>query len=107
MVTDVSGTTITISPGLYSAYTNLPMVASWSPTVYAGVENLQVYANKTGYNANFALTGCAYCWIKGVESNYTDGDHVDVYFGFHDEIRDSYFSNSFLHSPGTWLHTII
>jgi len=101
MVTDVSGTTITISPGLYSAYTNLPMVASWSPTVYAGVENLQVYANKTGYNANFALTGCAYCWIKGVESNYTDGDHVDVYFGFHDEIRDSYFSNSFLHSPGT------
>jgi hypothetical protein len=35
-----------------------------------------------------------------VESNYADGDHVDVYWGFRDEIRDSYFSNAFLHVPG-------
>jgi hypothetical protein len=67
---------------------------------FAGVEDLQVYANNTGYGANFGMSRCAYCWIKGVESNYADGDHVEVYWGFHDEIRDSYFSNAFLHSPG-------
>jgi polysaccharide export outer membrane protein len=66
----------------------------------AGVEDLQVRANQTGYAANFGMLGCAYCWIKGVESNYTDGDHVEVYWGYHDEIRDSYFSNAFLHKPG-------
>ena len=68
---------------------------------YAGVENLQVYANNTGYGSNFGMSACAYCWVKGVESNYTDGDHVEVYWGYHDEIRDSYFSNAFLHTPGT------
>jgi len=40
--------------------------------------------------------------VKGVESNYTDGDHVSVYWGYRDEIRDSYFSNAFLHTPGTY-----
>ena len=100
-VTGVSGTTLTISPGLYGAYTNSPMVALiYGEEVYAGVENLQVYANNTGYAANFSMSACAYCWVKGVESNYTDGDHVDVSSGYHDEIRDSYFSNAFSHSPG-------
>jgi polysaccharide export outer membrane protein len=68
---------------------------------YAGVEDLQVRANQTGYAANFGMLGCAYCWVKGVESNYTDGDHVELYWGYRDEIRDSYFSNAFLHMPGT------
>ena len=100
MVTGVSGDTISIAPGLYSAYTKAPMVAPFSATAHAGVEDLQVHANNTGYSTNFELSACAYCWIKGVESNYTDGDHVEVYFGYHDEIRDSYFSNAYLHSPG-------
>jgi hypothetical protein len=100
-VTDVSGTTVTISPGLYGAYTNTPIAVPFRmAAAYAGVEDLQVYANNTGYLANFAMSECAYCWIKGVESNYTDGDHVTVYWGFHDEIRDSYFSNAFVHVPG-------
>jgi hypothetical protein len=101
-VTGVSEKTIKISPGLYSGYTNMPIAVPFNMSAsYAGVEDLQVYANNTGYAANFGMSECAYCWIKGVESNYTDGDHVEVYWGFHDEIRDSYFSNAFLHSPGT------
>ncbi len=100
-VTAISGKIVTISPGLYGAYTNTPFAVPFNMSVsYAGVEDLQVFANNTGYAANFALSECAYCWVKGVESNYTDGDHVEVYWGFRDEIRDSYFSNAFLHSPG-------
>jgi hypothetical protein len=102
-VTGVSGNTVTIAPGLYGAYTNAPIAVPFSMSAsYAGVENLQVYANNTGYGANFGLSACAYCWVKGVESNYTDGNHVSVYWGYRDEIRDSYFSNSFLHTPGTY-----
>jgi hypothetical protein len=100
-VTGVKGKTISISPGLYTDYTNTPVAVSFSMSEkYAGVEDLQVYANNSGYAANFGMSKCAYCWIKGVESNYADGDHVEVYWGFHDEIRDSYFSNAFLHSAG-------
>jgi O-antigen/teichoic acid export membrane protein len=100
-VKEISDKAITIAPGLYGAYTNAPVAVPFSMSAsYAGVEDLQVYANNTGYAANFGLSECAYCWVKGVESNYTDGDHVEVYWGFHDEIRDSYFSNAFLHTPG-------
>jgi hypothetical protein len=100
-VKSIAGTSITVTPALYSAYSDTPIAVPFSMSAsYAGVEDLQVYANNTGYAANFGMLGCAYCWIKGVESNYTDGDHVEVYWGFHDEIRDSYFSNAFLHQPG-------
>lgn len=100
-VTGVSGRKISFSPGLYSGYTNTPLAVPFDMSeIYAGVEDLQVYATNTGYAANFKMSECAYCWIKGVESNYADGDQVEVYWGFHDEIRDSYFSNAFLHIPG-------
>lgn len=100
-VTAVSGATATISPALFGRYTHEPVAVPFDMAAsFAGVEDLQVHANNTGYDTNFKLAMCAYCWIKGVESNYADGDHVDVLWGFHDEIRDSYFSNAYRHSPG-------
>jgi hypothetical protein len=102
-VTGVSGSTVTIAPGLYGAYTQSPIAVPFNMSAtYAGVENLQVYANNTGYAADFGLSSCAYCWVKGVEGNYTDGDQLEDYWGYRDEIRDSYFSNAFLHEPGTY-----
>jgi hypothetical protein len=100
-VTAVAGKLVSISPALYSAYLREPVAVPFDMSATrAGVEDLQVRANNTGYNASFALSMCAYCWVRGVESNYADGDHVDVFWGFRDEIRDSYFSNAFLHVPG-------
>ena len=100
-VTSVSGSSVGIAPGLYSGYANTPLAAPFSATESAGVEDLQVYANNTGYTADFYMSGCAGCWVKGVEGNYTDGDFVEVHWGYHDEIRDSYCSNSYRHTPGT------
>jgi len=100
-ITAVKGDRVTISPGLYSAYTSTPIAVPFSMAAsYAGVESLQVFATDSGYDASFGMAQCAYCWVKGVESNYTDQDIVEVFWGFHDEIRDSYFSNAFLHEPG-------
>lgn len=102
-VTSVSGTTIGISPGLYGAYTSNPVAVPFAMSAsYAGVENLQVYANNTGAGTNFGMSMCAYCWVKGVEGNYTDGNLAEVSWGYRDEIRDSYFSNAYLHTPGTY-----
>ncbi len=101
-VMGVSGTTISISPGLYGAYTNSPIAVPFSMSAsYAGVEDLQVKANNTGAGTNFVMSRCAYCWARGVEGNYTDGNQAEVSWGYHDEIRDSYFSNAYLHTPGT------
>jgi len=101
-VTSVSGTSIGITPGLYSAYTQTPQAVPFNASAkYAGVEDLQVYANNSGYTANFQLRQCAYCWLKGVEGNYTDGDHLQIHWGYRDEIRDSYFTNAYHHAPGT------
>lgn len=100
-VTGVLGDSVAFTPGLYGSYTHAPIAVPFSMAEsYAGVEELQVVANNTGYDANFGMSACAYCWIKGVESNYADGDHVEVQWGFRDEIRDSYFSNAFQHQPG-------
>lgn len=82
--------------------TTLPLADPFSATKYAGVENLQIYANHTGAGSDIVMNQCAYCWVKGVEDNYTDGDHVDVSLGYHDEIVNSYFSNAFLHTPGQY-----
>jgi hypothetical protein len=100
-VTSVSGNTIGVSPGLYISYTLTPLATSFSMGAkYAGVEDLQVYMNDTGYVANFYFSGAAYSWIKNVESNYTDGDHAQLHWGYRNEIRDSYFHDAFTHSPG-------
>ncbi|HVX56544.1 MAG TPA: hypothetical protein VHA37_02325, partial [Candidatus Saccharimonadales bacterium] len=100
-VTAVSGNTVSVAPSLYSAYTHDPVAVPFDmAATAAGVEDLQVRANNTGYGANFLLQLCARCWLRGVESNYADGDHVSIQWGFRDEVRDSYFSNAYLHVPG-------
>lgn len=100
-VTSVVGNTVSFTPGLYTAYTLAPIAVPFAMSAeYAGVEDLQVYANNTGYAANFGLSACAYCWVRRVESNYADGDHVNIEWGFRDEVRDSYFSNAFRHEAG-------
>jgi hypothetical protein len=100
-VTAVTGNTLTISPELYSAYTHEAVAVPFEMAASrAGVEDLQVKANNTGYATNFLMDMCAYCWVRGAEGNYADGDHVTMQWGYRDEVRDSYFSNAYLHVPG-------
>jgi hypothetical protein len=101
-VESISGNTVTIAPGLYGAYTNSPTVVPFKAAAkYAGVEDLQIYANNTGYTNQAYLDECAYCWVKGVEFNYSDGNPIEVDWGYRDEIRDSYISNAYTHEPGS------
>jgi len=100
-VTGVTANAVSISPALYAAYAHDPIAVPFDMAVLAaGVEDLQVRANNTGYGANFLMDMCAGCWVRGVESNYADGDHVSVQWGYRDEVRDSYFSNAFRHVAG-------
>jgi hypothetical protein len=101
-ITSVSGTTIGITPGLYRTYDKTPRATLWTAGAkYAGLENLQVYSNNTGYTAVEMMNATAYCWIKGVMNNFADGDHVRAFNSYRGEIRESYFSNAFNHQPGS------
>jgi hypothetical protein len=102
-VTSVSGSTVGITP-LYKNYSspNSPLA---NPVAMgcqnAGVENLQLYMNNTGYTANILMAATAFCWVLNIESNYADGDHLESYFSYRGEIRHSHFHDGFTHSPGT------
>lgn len=103
-VTSVNGTTVGINPPLYWTYNSSlsPQAVPFNANIkYAGVESLTVRCNKTGYHSNFRMSDAAYCWLKNVEGDYTDGDHVDVYWSYRCEIRDSFFHDAFTHSPGS------
>lgn len=103
-VTSISGNVVGISPGLYSDYpsANSPTAVPFTASAkYAGVESLQVNENNTGYTNNLAIHTCAYCWIKGVQATYTDGDFIDVRWSYRNEIRDNYCTNAYHHAPGT------
>jgi hypothetical protein len=101
-VTGVSGNTVSVSPGLYVDYKQSPLATRVTMGARnAGVEDLQVYMNNTGYTSNFRMEGAAYSWVKNVESNYTDGDHAQLHWSFRNEIRDSYFHDAFTHSAGS------
>jgi hypothetical protein len=100
----ISGNTVTIAaPGLYSPYTNTPTAVYFTPAVqYAGLRDVQIYAGNVGLGADVVITKCAFCYVKGVEGNYADGNWVTVSDSYRFEIRDSDFSGTFDHGAGTF-----
>jgi uncharacterized repeat protein (TIGR02059 family) len=108
-VVAISGTTLTIDPPLYHAYSSACAPEVWelnqgnSMTTYAGVEDLSVFRiqpqTQDGYS-NFKFVAAAYCWLKNVESHNTIFWHVDLDRTFRCEIRDSLFSNGVFRSGG-------
>lgn len=106
LITGVSGNDITFTPPLYWKLSsgNSPEALAYAPMIqWAGVEDLKIYSNGTavGQGCNFPMFGYINCWVKNVESDYCDGDHVTLRRGLFAEIRDSYFHNGYTHAPGS------
>lgn len=111
-ITNVSGTTVTFTPALYTNYSNTPMASPYGPVIgsqpdatMAGVENLQLYATNSAPNslvngAMISLWHADEVWVKNVEDNWADSNHVAIGYCYRCEVRDSYFSNAFVHSSG-------
>ena len=55
-MTAVNGNTVSISPALYVSYARSPLATRFSMGAKnAGVEDLQVYMNNTGFTTNFRM----------------------------------------------------
>jgi hypothetical protein len=95
-----SATQITIkAPGVaYDHSSSLsPQAFYWNTSgggniTYAGVESLKVNANSND-NA-IAMPFCDYCWVKNVSVVNIARASVLFWWGYRDEVRDSYFSAS-------------
>jgi hypothetical protein len=100
---DTATGTVTFLPALYWTYDPAlaPQAVPWPMGLkWAGAEDLTVRCNNTGYRTNFMMAACAYCWLRNVEGDYTDGDQVDIIASFQCEVRDSTFHDSFNKGPG-------
>ncbi len=98
-----SPTQITIAaPGISHDYTPslAPQAFYWNTNgaqgpgniKYAGVEDMKINANSVDYAIGMPF--CDYCWVKNVTITNIARSAVFFWWGFHDEVRDSYISAS-------------
>lgn len=113
-ITAINGTTVTITPGIYmpnwrtsqtpQAWT-LGVVGATVATM-EGLEDLLINtAGAASGGTGLSLMNCYQCWVKGVASlrDAVQRNHMWLYQGVHEEIRDCYFygSNGTSSSYGT------
>jgi hypothetical protein len=78
-VTAINNKTITLAQPLFTNYTRSPEAVPFPAQVKnAGLEDLKLYLNNTGVGQNISMFNAAYCWVKNIESDYSDGDHIWV-----------------------------
>lgn len=99
-----TSTSLTISPGLYMANwsaTKTPQ-AWWatSPSQFIGIENIQFDSTNNGISpapnqcsagVGISIYNADNVWLKGVEGVLTGRAQVQINWGAHNTIRDSYF----------------
>jgi hypothetical protein len=61
----------------------------------AGIENLKIHRPTQKDNYNILIQGCYNCWVRNIESSYTQKAHINLNRSYHVEIRDSYFHHSY------------
>ena len=71
------------------------MSAWWgtSPAQYDGFEDFSLDSTTgvSGSEAGINLNNCSNCWVKGVTSINTPQAHVNIEYGTHDTVSNSYF----------------
>jgi hypothetical protein len=104
-VTAKNGSVLTLSQPLYytpftTAVGSEPAGAKYNiitfPTQKAGYEYFHVIATgDIGQNSIIKMQGCLFCWVKGVETQYTGSNsnsaHVLMQWSYGNEIRDGYY----------------
>jgi hypothetical protein len=103
-ITAVNGNTVTFDTPFHHNYTtagSAQLSTFQQPILYrVGIEELQLFNGTAGGNGNFIMGGCAYCWVKHIESRWADGAGVWLTNCFRCELRDSYIHESANPNPG-------
>ena len=98
----VNGTTVTfdtpITYPFHTAYSARLLTYSAQPLHGAGIENLFIWGGTA--SGNIAISDCAYCWVKNVESAWSTGDSVSLTETFDNVVRDSFIHETPQPVPG-------
>lgn len=94
-VTGISGSNVTISPGLYMPNWSAAKSpgAWWGNTIIkgAGLENLSIDNSNSNAQSNIRLQNAENCWVRGVRSLNGDRNHVWMFIASHNTIESNYF----------------
>lgn len=97
-VTNISGSTVTITPGLYMPNwsAGLNPGAWWSDSTVTGVgiEDLSLDHHVSDEQAGITFMNATNCWVKGIRSLVANRNHVWLYLSAKNIVRDSYFYSS-------------
>jgi hypothetical protein len=105
-VSAVNGTTITFNtPITYPFHTanaaQLTVYTGGSFLRNAGVEDLFVWGGMGGDgHGNISVVNCAYCWVKNVESSWSNGTSIGFYSTIRSVLRDSFIHETPNPNPG-------
>jgi hypothetical protein len=94
-IASISGNTVTFStdfPITYKVSQTAHLLPVANQTNFSGVEDLYSYGGYFG--ASIPIYGCAHCWVKHVETTWSQGCQVELTESFGVEVRDSYFHDS-------------
>lgn len=99
-ITNIAGTTLTISPGLYApnwSGSKAPGIFWTGAVTNSGVENLTLNQNATSGYSGITIIDADSCWVSGIKSTYTLGqgsngrNHIWIYLSSHITVQNSYF----------------
>ncbi len=100
IITNISGTSITISPPLihpnWQSGRNPGIMWPNSPIHDAGLEDLQINTGASSSGTNISIWHAYHCWLKNVvsielQSNTGGRAHIQIAESMGNTIRDSYF----------------
>ncbi len=101
-VTNISGSTITISPGLYMPNwrTGQKPQAWFSTSIIKddGIENLSMNHQNSGSTYGALFLNCSSCWVSGVASLYANRDHFGFIISAHGTVQNSYLYQNVNHA---------
>jgi hypothetical protein len=94
-ITAISGTNVSISPGLYMNNWRASQTPKiwWTPQItQVGIEDMTLdHTNSTSVKAGIFLYDCSQCWVSNVKSLNANRNHVWLYQSSHAVIRSSFF----------------
>lgn len=77
-----------------------PRIKKLSYIENVGIENIKIHRPVQKDNHNIEIQGCYNCWIRNIESSYTQKSHINLARSYHVEIRDNYFHHSYDYGGG-------
>jgi hypothetical protein len=101
LVTAISGSQITISPGVYMPnWRSSQHPQAWFGGVITGdgIENVSIDNTSSTAGHNVEIYGCYQCWVKGVRSIKANRSHVQVFESEHVVVRDNYVYQNLNHA---------